>query len=110
LERLLKEVKYYESEALENKSKLERMQNEGKDPYDIKKFKEVLDESLMMIPDSQRRLQIQLDDLCTFLDTNEILLKDDDLLKEARCLLQINDYQQKETKQITTVENDVDTF
>lgn len=33
------------------------MRMEGADEYDIKKYGEVLDESEMMVPDTQRRLK-----------------------------------------------------
>ena len=39
------------------------MKDDGKDPYDIKKFQEVLGESQMMIPDSICRRDKQLADL-----------------------------------------------
>ena len=83
------------------------MENEGKDPYDIKKFKEVLAESLMMIPDSERRLQASLDDLDLFLDTNDSI-DDSDYLKQARELLEhaSEDRKCEETK----LDEDVDTF
>lgn len=61
--RLLKEVDYYKKEVIENQEKLKEMQDSNRDFYDIKKFKEVLDESLMMVPDSERRLKQALDDL-----------------------------------------------
>lgn len=43
------------------------MKAEGKDPYDIKKQEEVLQESYMMIPDSKARLAAAVDDLKAFL-------------------------------------------
>jgi tubulin-specific chaperone A len=108
--RLLKEVSYYEFEVEENKAKLERMENEGKDPYDVKKFKEVLDESLMMIPDSKRRLHISLDELCMILDAHDFPETDDNVVQEARSLLQTNNYPQHEKNQVTHVEDDADAF
>lgn len=47
------------------------MKQEQRDPYDIKKFEEVLDESYMMIPDSEGRLEKSLADLSHFLRTDE---------------------------------------
>ena len=47
------------------------MKNEKKDPYDIKKFEEVLGESQMMIPDSISRRDKALVDLCDFVSTLE---------------------------------------
>ncbi len=105
--RLLKEVDYYQREVLENEAKLETMEKEGKDPYDIKKFKEVLGESLMMIPDSERRLKASLDDLGLFLDTNKSI-DDSDYLKQARELLKHSSEDGKCEE--TQVDEGVDTF
>lgn len=47
------------------------MKDEKKDPYDIKKFEEVLGESQMMIPDSISRRDKALVDLREFVSTLE---------------------------------------
>jgi len=65
-QRLIKEVKYYEKEVQENEAKLAQMKQDGKDPYDIKKFQEVLGESHMMIPNSQKRMKDALEDLLQY--------------------------------------------
>ena len=70
--RLLKEVSYYEGEVKENESKLAEMKAANKDPYDIKKFEEVLGESYMMIPDSKSRLKQALEELSSFLQSSEV--------------------------------------
>mmetsp|Transcript_11916 Transcript_11916/g.25827 ORF Transcript_11916/g.25827 Transcript_11916/m.25827 type:complete len:143 (-) Transcript_11916:299-727(-) len=62
-QRLVKEAAYYETETKENEAKLQRMKDEKKDPYDVKKFQEVLGESQMMIPDSISRRDRALEDL-----------------------------------------------
>ena len=49
------------------------MKDDEKDPYDIKKFEEVLGESYMMIPDSQRRLKKNVEELALFLDSYSTL-------------------------------------
>ena len=46
------------------------MRKEKRDPYDIKKFEEVLGESIMMVPDSQSRFQKSIEDLSLFYETN----------------------------------------
>lgn len=48
--------------------------DETKDPYDIKKFGEVVGESQMMIPDSLNRFQKSLEDLKNFISNNEKVL------------------------------------
>eukprot|EP00565_Helicotheca_tamesis_P007717 CAMPEP_0185737432 /NCGR_PEP_ID=MMETSP1171-20130828/30390_1 /TAXON_ID=374046 /ORGANISM="Helicotheca tamensis, Strain CCMP826" /LENGTH=136 /DNA_ID=CAMNT_0028408353 /DNA_START=23 /DNA_END=433 /DNA_ORIENTATION=+ len=68
--RLAKEAVYYEKEVKENEEKLAKMRADGKDPYDIKKFEEVLGESYMMVPDSKARLKKSLEDLSLFLKSN----------------------------------------
>jgi tubulin-specific chaperone A len=70
--RMLKEVAYYQKEVEENEAKLATMKEENRDPYDIKKFEEVLGESHMMIPDSMRRLEQTLQDLVSYVESPEV--------------------------------------
>ena len=84
----MKEVAYYEKEVLENEAKLEEMKAEKRDPYDIKKFQEVLDESYMMIPDSKGRLKLSLEDLASYTDSSEVEdLKSNEWYIQAKELL-----------------------
>jgi tubulin-specific chaperone A len=69
--RLVKESAYYEKETKENEEQLQKMKDEQKDHYDIKKFEEVLAESQMMIPDSISRRDKALDDLREFVSVLE---------------------------------------
>lgn len=79
--RLIKEAAYYEEETKENEAQLQKMKDEQKDPYDIKKFEEVLGESQMMIPESISRRDKALGDLQEFIivlekdeaDNNELM-------------------------------------
>ena len=64
---MIKECTFYEREVAENEKKLQQMKDENRDPYDIKKFQEVLSESHMMIPDSICRRDKALSDLKDFL-------------------------------------------
>ena len=61
-----------------NESKLSQMKTNNADPYDIKKFEEVLGESYMMIPDSDSRLKQSIHELSTFLKDHEEELNVDD--------------------------------
>ena len=69
------------------------MKEQNKNPYDIKKFQEVLGESYMMIPDSKNRLEQALSDLTTYvesvevkgLETNEWYVQAQELLKKDNC-------------------------
>ncbi|KAL7476690.1 hypothetical protein ACHAW6_002537 [Cyclotella cf. meneghiniana] len=66
-QRLIRESEYYEKEVLQNEQKLQQMKDENRDPYDVKKFQEVLSESYMMIPDSVCRRDKAVADLNDFL-------------------------------------------
>ena len=76
--RLTKEAAYYRKEVKLNESKLSQMKTNNADPYDIKKFEEVLGESYMMIPDSDSRLKQSIHELSTFLKDHEEELNVDD--------------------------------
>ncbi|KAL7562895.1 hypothetical protein ACA910_000268 [Epithemia clementina (nom. ined.)] len=67
-QRIRKELDYYKQEVKDNEQQLQEMKDQNKDPYDIKKFDEVLGESRMMVPDSQRRLNTAVQDLKHFMD------------------------------------------
>lgn len=55
LKRLTKEKTVYEKEIDQQKERIERFRGEGKDEHVLKKEEEILQEALMMIPDSHRR-------------------------------------------------------
>jgi len=59
------------NEVKENETKLAEMKARNEDPYDIKKFEEVLGESYMMVPDSNSRLKQTLEDLASYLESME---------------------------------------
>lgn len=72
---------------------MKEMKDQNKNPYDIKKFEEVVGESHMMIPDSKNRLEQALSDLATYVDSAEVKelaaeLADDEWFLKARGLLQ----------------------
>uniref|UniRef100_A0A2K6QY15 Tubulin-specific chaperone A n=1 Tax=Rhinopithecus roxellana TaxID=61622 RepID=A0A2K6QY15_RHIRO len=84
--RLVKEKVMYEKEAKQQEEKIEKMRAEDGENYDIKKQVEILQESRMMIPDCQRRLE------AAYLDLQQILECEKDLeeteeYKEARLVL-----------------------
>jgi tubulin-specific chaperone A len=66
-QRLVKEVEYYNQEVCDNEAQLKEMKLKEADPYDIKRFEQVLGESYMMVPDSSKRLLQALEDLAAFL-------------------------------------------
>lgn len=57
-----------------------------KDGYDIKKQEEVLQESLMMIPDCQRRLVKAFEELKNILDTEQDLKEVEDYIEAEKVL------------------------
>lgn len=73
--RLAKEKVIYELEAVQQRARIEKFKKEGKDEYDIRKQEEVLQESLMMVPDCQRRLAKAIEELQNIVE-NELDLKE----------------------------------
>ncbi|XP_039323639.1 tubulin-specific chaperone A isoform X1 [Saimiri boliviensis] len=71
VKRLVKEKVMYEKEAKQQEEKIEKMRAEDGENYDIKKQVEILQESRMMIPDCQRRLE------AAYLDLQQILVSKD---------------------------------
>lgn len=55
LKRLTKEKTVYEKEVGQQKQRIEKLRGEGKDEHVMRKEEEILQEALMMIPDSHRR-------------------------------------------------------
>ena len=55
VKRYAKEKISYEKEAEKEKKRMEKFREEKRDEHDIKKQEEVIQESLMMVPDCQRR-------------------------------------------------------
>ncbi|XP_018412777.1 PREDICTED: tubulin-specific chaperone A [Nanorana parkeri] len=86
VKRLSKEKCMYEKEAKQQEEKVERMKTEGGDEYVIKKQIEVLQESRMMVPDCQRRLEAAYTDLVQILE-NEKELEEAEEYKDARAML-----------------------
>nr|XP_033785294.1 tubulin-specific chaperone A isoform X2 [Geotrypetes seraphini] len=84
--RLAKEKTMYEKEAKEQEEKIERMKSEGGDEYVIKKQTEILQESKMMIPDCQRRLDTAYRELTELLE-NERDLEEAEEYKDAHSVL-----------------------
>lgn len=68
---LTKEEKSYIKEAEEQKERIEQYTREGKDEWHISKQKEVLQDSLKMIPDCKKRLEAALEDLKALVVSND---------------------------------------
>lgn len=83
LKRLKKEVTYYNKELIENESKLNKMIEENKDEYDIKKQQEIADETKMMIPNAAKRLQDKIFEFENFMQDAQFDLNlDEETMKE----------------------------
>lgn len=67
----------------ENETKLASLKEKKRDPYDIKKFEEVLGESYMMVPDSESRLKKSLEDLDHFLANDEFFNSENNIMSGA---------------------------
>ncbi|XP_023306671.2 tubulin-specific chaperone A [Lucilia cuprina] len=73
VKRLTKEKTVYEKEVLTERKRLDKFKNEGADEHVLKKQEEVIQECLMMLPDSMRRLQKELEVLDKFLQEEKDL-------------------------------------
>merc|ERR1712080_658166 len=84
LKRVGKEKLSYRKEADQQKAKIEKMKEEGKDEHDVKKMGEVLQETLMMIPDCHRRIVSAKTELSEMLETEAELrlLEDGEVCEE----------------------------
>merc|ERR1712157_35912 len=69
LKRVGKEKLSYRKEADQQKAKIEKMKAEGREEIEIKKMGEVMQETLMMIPDCHRRLVAAHAELTQLLET-----------------------------------------
>ncbi|XP_066472013.1 tubulin-specific chaperone A [Tiliqua scincoides] len=87
VKRLAKEKVMYEKEAKQQEERIEKMKAEAGDDYAIKKQTEILQESRMMIPDCQRRLEAAHADLAQLLE-NEKELEEAEEYKDARSILE----------------------
>ncbi|KAM9695707.1 tubulin-specific chaperone A isoform 1-T1 [Trichechus inunguis] len=74
VKRLVKEKVMYEKEAKQQEEKIEKMRAEDGENYAIKKQAEILQESRMMIPDCQRRLEAAYTDLLQLLVSKDFFV------------------------------------
>ncbi|KAL6425924.1 tubulin-specific chaperone A [Cataglyphis hispanica] len=86
VKRLAKEKITYEKEATQQRERVQKLKEQDKDGYDIKKQEEVLQESLMMIPDCQRRLVKAFEELKNILDTEQDLKEVEDYIEAEKVL------------------------
>lgn len=84
--RIAKEKVVYEKEAEQQKNRIQKIKDEGQDEHNIRKQEEVLQESLMMVPDCQRRLVKAYADLKTTLETEQDLKDKEDYITAQKVL------------------------
>eukprot|EP01031_Cornospumella_fuschlensis_P034481 gene34481-41747_t len=88
VKRMIKEVESYEKEVITNEARVQKMRDDGRDIYDIRKQEEVLQESYMMVPDSKNRLEQAKEELESLLEQyGEDASLDAAVVTEARSLL-----------------------
>nr|XP_061822236.1 tubulin-specific chaperone A-like [Nerophis lumbriciformis] len=71
--RLIKEEVSYKKEAKQQEEKIEQLKAEAADSYLIKQHTESLKETIMMVPDTRRRLTVAHNDLQQLLEAEEEL-------------------------------------
>ena len=74
--RLTREYSAYENEVRTQKDKILKMQDSAPEEHVLRKQEEILQESINMLPDTRRRLQVAYDGLKDFMksvDTDESL-------------------------------------
>ncbi|XP_076623081.1 tubulin-specific chaperone A-like [Colletes latitarsis] len=86
VKRLAKEKVTYEKEAAQQRERIQKLKDQDKDGYDIKKQEEVLQESLMMVPDCQRRLVKAFEELKSILETEQDLKEVEDYIEAEKVL------------------------
>lgn len=75
VKRLAKEKISYEKEAAQQRKRIDRLKGEGADEHVLRKEEECYQESLMMVPDCQRRLVKAFTELDEYLK-NELELNE----------------------------------
>ncbi|KAG5324907.1 TBCA protein, partial [Pseudoatta argentina] len=96
VKRLAKEKVTYEKEAAQQRERIQKLKEQDKDGYDIKKQEEVLQESLMMVPDCQRRLVKAFEELKKILETEQDLKEVEDYIKAEKVLQEAEEQLPKE--------------
>lgn len=82
VKRIIKEKQMYEKEVEQTENRIQKMKDEGRDEYDVRKMGEVLAESKMMGPDCVKRLTTAVEDLKTKMSDADDL-KETEEYKEA---------------------------
>lgn len=73
VKRLSKEKTVYEKEVITQRNRIDKLKTEGADDHVLRKQEEVLQESMMMVPDCQRRLAKAFEELSEMIKNEEEL-------------------------------------
>jgi len=83
VKRLFNDEKSYHKEAENQQKRIDKLISDGADEHDIAKQKEVLEESLNMIPDCQNRLKEAQKELQRVLENKDASWEGTEELKQA---------------------------
>lgn len=73
VKRLSKEKTVYEKEVVTQRNRIDKLKTDGADDHVLRKQEEVLQESMMMVPDCQRRLAKAYEELSEMIKNEEEL-------------------------------------
>ncbi|KAI2804780.1 hypothetical protein BLOT_003768 [Blomia tropicalis] len=88
LKRLAKEKVAYEKELEREKARLETMKTNNKDIYELNKQQEIINETVMLLPDCQKRINVAFDDLQKLVKESEFDLNENEIFQTAKGILQ----------------------
>ncbi|KAF0495087.1 tubulin binding cofactor A [Gigaspora margarita] len=88
VKRYFKEEKSYHKEVEDQEKRIERLTAEGADPSVLNKEREVLEESLRIIPDVQSRLKAAYEELRNLVDQKDPRYVGTSELEEAESVLE----------------------
>ncbi|XP_016979824.1 tubulin-specific chaperone A [Drosophila rhopaloa] len=86
VKRLTKEKSCYQKDVLIEQSRMEKFRGEGADDHVLRKQEEVIQECIMMVPDSKRRLQKEYEVLEKYLNDEQDLKETEAYTKGAEIL------------------------
>ncbi|KAJ3011345.1 hypothetical protein HKX48_006875 [Thoreauomyces humboldtii] len=69
VKRIGKDLSYYDTEAAQQQERIDKLVSSGADEHDVRKQKEVLEETHQMMPDGKKRLAAAQRDLKDLLDS-----------------------------------------
>lgn len=81
VKRITREFESYLKEVAKDKDRIEKLRENGAEAHDIRKQEEVLQETISMVPNTRKRLQDALEDLCNLMkdnDTDEELMRSEE--------------------------------